>query len=130
VLFRSDIGSRTSYNPVIALAVPENGRSATAVIPWPTGTITRSFSAGPVMRLRSRSPGPFVVAGWMAETDRIRTHFTDGTNASAWRNAGAGMTIGGGFTLAGGLSPTIEIGHHTNSQHAGYSYFSLGLSLH
>lgn len=119
---QGDIGTRTTYSPVIALAARET------VIPWPTGTVTRSFSAGPVLRLRSRTPGPFVVAGYMAQTDRVSTHFTDGTASGAWRNGGAGVTVGGGISLGSELRPTIEIGHHTNSQVPGYSYFSLGLS--
>ena len=121
VELQGDIGTRSTYRPVIALAGP-------GVLPWPTGDVTRSFSAGPVLRFRSSTPGPFVVAGYVAGADRVRTHFTDGTNSTAWRNAGAGVTIGGGFSLAGALSPTVEFGHHTSSRETGSSYFSLGLA--
>jgi hypothetical protein len=100
---------------------------------WLAGQQIRTYSAGPVMRLRIGPVGsgaPYVAVAVTADAERRVRIYSDGRNATDWQVHGGGATVAAGLSSPGPFGVAFEMGHHAGagSGATGYSYIAAGVT--
>ncbi|HET7225695.1 MAG TPA: hypothetical protein VFK69_08245 [Candidatus Eisenbacteria bacterium] len=99
---------------------------------WQTGQRIRTYSAGPVMRLRIGpvdSGAPYVAVAATADAERRVRIFTDG-ETTEWQVRGGGATVAAGLSSPGPFGVAFEMGHHAGAGSGAthYSYIAAGVT--
>lgn len=100
---------------------------------WLVGQRVRTYSAGPVMRVRIGhvdSGAPYATVSLTADAERRTRLYTDHRDVTDWQIHAGGVTMAAGLSSSGPFGLAFEMGHHAGagSSATDYSYIAAGLT--